>query len=145
MAAGKRECAPALMRGTLDFDESKSRPVGISLRFSEIILHPAGDQFARAHMQAYRYLDHGPAKTRCNEALKPERNFPPGILRFAEAFCDLQQLRNDSDYNPAMALSDSIALNSIADAERAIAAFEAETPESQRAFVVFIALKPRGK
>ena len=53
--------------------------------FSDIILQPQSGAYERARLQAYRYLDHGVAKVRCNEATAQAKGFPAGIVEFAEA------------------------------------------------------------
>ena len=53
-------------------------------RFSEIVIRPSAQNYSRAWLQAYRYLDHGPAKQKSLEATKPDRNFPNGIVNFAD-------------------------------------------------------------
>ena len=113
--------------------------------FSEIVIVPAGTEFGRATQQAYRYIDHGPAKTRCIESRSASRNFPPGIVQFATAFINLQEKRLEADYEPSVRFEPAIASNLINDAERAIAAHDAESVEHRRAFAIFTALRPKGR
>lgn len=118
----------------------------ICQHFSEIVLHPSGGRFERAQLQAYRYLDHFPAKKKCqavrgNMALK----FPAAMINFADAFVDLQQLRNEADYNPAQCPSEASILNLIGTAEEAIVAFDAEPVECRRAFAVFVTLTSKNR
>ena len=74
----------------------------VCLHFSKIVLHPGDGQFLRAGSQAYRSIDHGPAKQRCIEACKKAIGFPPGVVTFAEAFIELQECRISADYDPLL-------------------------------------------
>lgn len=113
--------------------------------FSAIVLQPATGNYHRARQQAYRYLDHGPAKQRCLEAARKDRKFPAGIVAFAETFTDLQVHRNEADYDPSFSLTLADAHSLIGDAEAALAAFDAEPVEAQRAFVIFLGLRPKNR
>ena len=113
--------------------------------FSEVVIHPPGAEFDRARLQAYRYLDHGPAKIRCIEVRSTGRNFPPGIVQFAIAFIELQEKRLEADYDPAARFEAAIVSNLIDNAERAITAHDSESPENRRAFAIFTALRPKGR
>ena len=113
--------------------------------FSTIVLHPAGREFVRARLQAYRYIDHGPARSRCLEAKSPSRKFPPGIVKFAETFIELQQRRNEANYDPTVLFDEAFVRNYVGDAERAITAFNSESAEAQRAFAIFVALRSKSR
>ena len=115
------------------------------LHFSKIVLQPTPGTYSRARLQAYRYLDHGLAKQRCLEAKNKDRKFPPGIVHYADAFMYLQQQRIDADYNPSHSYQDIGAMALTFLAEIAIDAFDAEPVEAQRAFVVFLALRPKNR
>ena len=115
------------------------------IQFSAIVLRPGSGTYLRAWSQAYRYLDHGPARQRCIEACRKERNFSAGIVVFAEAFIDLQQRRNAADYDPIPVFTVVDANALIVSAEAALAAFDVEPVEAQRAFVVFLALRPKNR
>ena len=117
----------------------------VCFHFSMIVLHPSTGTYRRAWLQAYRYLDHGAAKQRCQDVNKKDRKFSLGILVFSEAFVDLQQRRNDADYNPSIRFSISDAVASIGDAQKAINAFNAEPLEAQRAFVIFVGLRAKNR
>ena len=111
--------------------------------FSTIVMHPAGGEYARAKLQAYRYIDHGFAKTRCIEAKSASRRFPPGLVSFAVAFVDLQQYRNEADYDPAATFDEASVRSYIGKAQNAMLAFNSESVEAQRAFVIFVALRSK--
>ena len=113
--------------------------------FSTIVLHPADAEFARAKSQAYRYVDHGPAKKSCEEVHTKGRNFPPGIVAFADTFVELQRYRIEADYQPTVAFDAALARSLVEDAEKAIAAHDSESHEARRAFAVFVALRAKGR
>ena len=95
--------------------------------------------------QAYRYVDHGPAKKSCEEVRTKGRNFPPGIVAFADTFVELQRYRIEADYQPTVAFDAALARSLVEDAEKAIAAHDSESDEAQRAFAVFVALRAKGR
>ena len=113
--------------------------------FSAIVLHPPQVAFVRASRQAYRYIEHGQAKRSCEEVGAKERNFPPGIVAFANTFVELQRYRIEADYQPTVAFDLEFARSLIDDAEKAIAAHDGETAEARRAFAVFVGLRAKGR
>jgi hypothetical protein len=113
--------------------------------FSQIVIQPTTGSYERAWLQAYRYLDHGPARQRCQEVTAKDRKFPVGIVNFADAFVDLQQRRLEADYDPTESFTANDAHALIATAEDAIASFESEPKEAQRAFVLFLGLRPKNR
>ena len=117
----------------------------ICAQFSGIVLHPVDQDYARASLQAYRYLDHGSARQRCVDTRDVRRKFPQGIIAFASAFIELQQQRILADYDPVDFVSETFALELIELAEAAMTAFDAEPEEARRAFVIFVALKPKNR
>ena len=113
--------------------------------FSEIVL-PAGDaSYLSVWSQAYRYLDHGPAKQRCIEVRKHGTTFPPGILAFAAAFIVLQERRIEADYNPLEVFPEADTRTLVTSAESAISAFDAEPAAAKRAFVLILGLRPKNR
>ena len=68
---------------------------------------------------------------------------PVRILKFADTFIELQQRRNEADYDPTVLFDEAFVRNYVGDAERAIAAFNSESIEAQRAFAIFVALKSK--
>ena len=115
----------------------------ICASFSTIVKHPAGEDYARARLQAYRYIDHGFAKTRCIEAKSSARKVPPGMVRFATAFVDLQQYRSEADYDPDVIFDEASVRNYVGEAQNAMLAYDSESMEAQRAFAIFIALRSK--
>jgi hypothetical protein len=119
------------------------------------IFHHLCDQHARllvqdetlgaARYQAYRSVEHGIARAACTDCRNPGKGFPTGIIRYADAFSQLQDQRHDADYNPAATFNLRLANVLAGQCQKAIAAFDAEPERHRRAFVVFVALKRRSK
>ena len=96
---------------------------------------------AEAWRQAYRALDHGQARGRCERAA--ERNFPPGILRFATHFTDMQGKRHRADYDPEARFTKAEVEQDINQTAIRISRF-LETPARDRhAFAVYVLLPIR--
>lgn len=114
-----------------------------SMHFSAILIRPAPTAFTRAWLPVYRYPDHGPAKQRCMETAK--HGFPVAFVRYALIFADLQQRRIDADYNPVLAVTQQDAEAAISTSEQTMALFDAERPDHQRAFVLFLCLRPKSR
>jgi hypothetical protein len=105
----------------------------------------ADKSLGAAMLQAYRSVEHGLARTACIECRVPGKCFPKGVLVYADVFSRLQDLRHKADYDPTAAFNIYQAHALINDCRKAIAAFDAEPERHKRAFVVFVALKRRGK
>lgn len=60
---------------------------------------PRSTRSEGAWVQVYRALQHGPARSRC-ENQKMMTLFPPAVQDFADAFCTMQIARQEADYNP---------------------------------------------
>jgi hypothetical protein len=112
--------------------------------FSSVVLRPSPMSFTRAWLQAYRYPDHGPAKQRCAAAAK-EPTFPVEVIKFAVAFVRLQGERIDADYNPERIFTAAEASGLVLTAEQAILDFDRVPAEHQRAFLLFVGLKPKAR
>jgi uncharacterized protein (UPF0332 family) len=94
-----------------------------------------------AWAQAYRALDHGAAKTACQQV----RNlgFPPEFATIADEFVSLQAQRHEADYDPLKALTRASALTAIGQADAAIAALRSASRKDRRAFAVHLLMKRR--
>lgn len=112
---------------------------------SRIVTRSSDAKFTRAWLQAYRYLDHGPAKNQCIQAKNPARGFPSELVKFALVFEQMHQRREDADYNPSAEMTALDAGAWIVTIEQAIADFEKIPADEQRAFVLFIGLKPKNR
>jgi hypothetical protein len=101
-------------------------------------------ELQRARYQAYRSVEHGTAKSACLECSE-NKDFPIHIVEYAETFVALQQRRHDADYDPNEDFSAASAQALITRCEDAIAAFDLSDEKHQRAFVVMVALRKRGR
>jgi hypothetical protein len=117
----------------------------LSLKCADGFVGSANDGFSRARRQAYRSLDHGAVKAASVEANDPARGFPEGIVRFASAFRQLQELRHAADYEEEFSLDADLTLRIIEEAEGAMLAFDSESAAHQRAFLVLAALRKRSR
>ena len=66
--------------------------------YAEVLLGANAEQQQDVWVQAYRFIDHGPARQRCAEAATG--SFSSAIKAFARAFIHLQQKRIEADYAP---------------------------------------------
>jgi hypothetical protein len=94
-----------------------------------------------AWQQAYRAMDHGPAKKACQAA--QNLNFPVGIKACAAAFATLQEKRHSCDYDPLHRLTRQDALDALAEATAAVKALKLATPKDRRAFAAQLLFKRR--
>jgi hypothetical protein len=113
--------------------------------FGELVERSGPEQFQRAWLQTYRYLDHGPAKQKCLEAKIAKRGFPSILQEFANTFIELQDLRIAADYDPMTPVDATLAQTCVAVARQAIADFDAAPADHRRAFVLFVCLRPKGR
>ena len=110
----------------------------------------AGDSPANrdplAWNQAYRALNHGTAKNRCEDKgenkSKIER-FPPEIRKFAAQFVRFQMKRHSADYDPNANFSRNEVIHDIEVAENVIRCFTKASLKDQRAFVAHVLLPIR--
>lgn len=96
----------------------------------------------RAWRQTYRYVDHGHAKTQC-ENKEILSKFPEEIQDFAEWFIELQAARYIADYDPLSRFEKNDVIFMIDIAERVIKAFSKVKTADKRAFAAWTALKNR--
>ncbi len=97
---------------------------------------------AEAWRQAYRALNHGPAGSRCKEAVA-ERNFPPGILDFAMLFTAMKRERERADYDPDARFTKAEVTQHINETATTISGFLATSIKDRRAFAVYVLLRTR--
>lgn len=98
-----------------------------------------GTKTKRAWLQAYRFLDHQPAKNKCNDTDIMKR-FPVAIQDFANTFVQMQEKRHRADYNPIEVFYKSAVEADIKAARSVISAFRREKKRDRRAFAAHIAL-----
>lgn len=95
-------------------------------------------------LQAYRALDHGTVRRRC-QRLTALGRFPLEVQAFANKFVDLQEKRHTADYNPNALFAKDAVAKDIEDAERIIYNFGRAPLKDRRAFAVYVLLNVRGQ
>lgn len=110
---------------------------------ADLIVGGSGaDRSGPAWQQAYRALDHGIARQRC-EKQKVISRFPAEIQRFASLFVLMQKRRHAADYDPNVGFVKSQVLTFISVAEQAIDEFLNSPRKDRRAFAVYVLLSLR--
>lgn len=95
-----------------------------------------------AWRQTYRALEHGLARSQCdNQAAM--RRFPPEIRLFAEVFVAMQRERHHADYDPGITFSRDRVRQFIYQVEEAIAEFNAADRGQRRAFSLYVLFRRR--
>lgn len=100
---------------------------------------PGANRSQSAWRQAYRALQHGTARRRC-ERQNAIIKFPEAVQDFAERFADMQKKRHGADYDPDATFSKSDVVQDIADAEDVILCFNRVPARDRRAFAVYLLL-----
>lgn len=95
-----------------------------------------------AWRQAYRALEHGYAKQRCQRASSNVR-FSPTIQRLAGSFVDMQALRHRADYDPDTSFAQREVLAAINEADDQISRFRNAPERERRAFAVHVLMRER--
>ena len=95
-----------------------------------------------AWRQAYRALQHGAAKKRC-EHRQVMGEFPVEIRDFAEMFVDLQSKRHLADYDPYAEFDKSDVIRDLGEAEGVIERFSQAHAKHRRAFAIYVLLEFR--
>lgn len=102
---------------------------------------PGAVRSGPAWNQAYRALQHGTARARCQR--DDIRKFPAEIQDFATAFVLAQSRRHEADYAPRPRFDKAYALQAVDEAERAIRRFRQAPVKDRRAFAVYVLLELR--
>ena len=92
--------------------------------------------------QAYRALEHGTARNRCENESQIKR-FPPEIENFAELLANFQVKRHRADYDPNASFYKNEVIQDIHVAENVIRCFTKASPKDRRAFVAYVLLPIR--
>ena len=100
---------------------------------------PGANRSQAAWRQAYRALQHGTARQRC-ERQNAIIKFPEAVQDFAERFADMQKKRHGADYDPDATFSKSDVVQDIADAEDVILCFNRVPARDRRAFAIYLLL-----
>ena len=102
---------------------------------------PGANRSRPAWRQAYRALQHGTARQRCEQNMIQE--FPPEIQDFANLFVLLQKRRHRADYDPDVIFSKDDVMINITDAEHHLSAFIETPAKDRRAFAIYVLLSVR--
>ena len=92
--------------------------------------------------QAYRALEHGTTRKRCERQCRI-KEFPSEIRNFAQQFADLQIKRHKADYDPDARFSENEVIQVILEAENVIRRFTMAPLKDRRAFAVYVLLPIR--
>ena len=103
---------------------------------------PGSGRSEPAWHQAYRALQHGTARVRCDNRRMIQR-FPVEIQGFAQQFVRMQGKRADADYAPSLTLIQADVIADIEHTEQYIAQFNAAPERDRRAFAVYVLLNLR--
>ena len=95
-----------------------------------------------AWRQAYRALEHGAARQRCNRTAIIQK-FPEEVRDFADKFVAMQQKRHQADYDPEADYDKNFVLQDITDIAEVIAKFQRVPVKDRRAFAVYLLLPLR--
>ena len=97
-----------------------------------------------AWRQAYRALDHRPARNKLGRAGLGGR-FPHDVRAFGEQFAIAQQMRHSADYDPYEELHATTVSELINNAEAYILAFNRIPMDIRRQLAIHIVTSPRGE
>ena len=90
--------------------------------------------------RVYRALEHGQAKTRCENM--PSR-FPDEMRQFGRMFADMQSKRHFADYDPDHPVRKSDVVADINNAKAVIDRFLATLDNARRDFAIHVLMKVR--
>ena len=96
----------------------------------------------RAWNQAYRALQHGDARKRCQRKGIIGR-FSQDIQDFAEVFCEMQAQRHQADYDPHVTLHRSEVVGDIDRVENCVDRFGKASTQDRRTFAIYVLLPLR--
>ena len=102
----------------------------------------AANRRESAWQQAYRALQHGTLRARCNNT-GMMLTFPTEIQKFGEQLLYLQPRRENADYDPSIALDRSAVIRDIEETELRIAQFRQAPERDRRAFAAYVLLALR--
>jgi len=102
------------------------------------------DRSKPAWRQVYRSLEHGLAKSQCENQRKLQQ-FPKEIQDFANLFVTMQTKRHRADYDPfAKATKSAVALD-IEQVQVTLQGFSTARMSDRRAFAAFVLLRTRNE
>ena len=112
--------------------------------YADVMVGPhAGGQLEQGLWNmAYRTLDHGPARNKCNDSGNMSR-FSSNLRRFAITLVDSQQRRHEADYDPGATFDQTQVNQIIDDAADALAGFDNASPDEVRLFITYLTSRDR--
>ena len=102
----------------------------------------ATERVESAWRQAYRALQHGTLRARCDNSTMM-RTFPLAIRDLGDRVLYLQPVRERADYDPLQVLDQSAVILDIEKTERCILDFRQAPERDRRAFAVYVVLNLR--
>ena len=100
------------------------------------------DRDQPAWRQAYRALEHGCARQRCQQVQRNSQ-FSPHMQDFAKHFVALQRRRHQADYDPDEVFGHLGVLSAIGESRDHITAFSTTPMTERRAFAVYVLMRDR--
>ena len=95
-----------------------------------------------AWRQAYRALEHGYARRRCQSVQSDDR-FSPAVCELADRFAFFQNRRHRADYDPDESFTQQEASAAVTQVEGIIANFRVAPVQERRAFAVYVLMRER--
>ena len=95
-----------------------------------------------AYRQIYRGVMHSQIRQNCSRQ-HVMKDFPPEIQLYGNLFAEMQDKRNEADYDPNIMLYRSEVLSDIEKVEDAIKSFYKIKPSERKAFAAYVAFKTR--
>lgn len=115
----------------------------LALCCADLLVGSAGSNRSEpAWRQAYRALEHGAARQRCNRTAIIQK-FPEEIREFADRFVGMQQKRHQADYATEVDTNKVAVLQDIIAVAEVIAKFQQVPVKDRRAFAVYLLLPLR--
>jgi uncharacterized protein (UPF0332 family) len=115
----------------------------ISWKLFEAVALPFGSTSPTGGwVKVYRSPDHVLFLKRCND-VHASWGFPRALTAYADIFVKSYKSRIEADYDPSAVVSLNDASTVVKSIERAIAHFDGTPLEQQRAFVLFLTVRPR--
>ena len=110
---------------------------------ADMLIGPGGtDRRESAWQQAYRALQHGTLRARCDNG-PMMRTFPIEIQRLGDQIIYMQPKRERADYDPSEAPEQAVVILDIEETEQCITQFRQAPERDRRAFAVYVLLNLR--
>ncbi len=114
---------------------------GFAKNAADMLAGTGADRSLESWLQAYRAIEHGFARTACQNTAK--LGFPEPIVRCAILFIELQERRHAADYDPLVRFTRAEALEIIDQADLALQLLQKSPRRDRRAFAIQLLLRRR--